>query len=136
MPDNITFDELTSCAAQFSKDLREFYAVDRRRNQFTRSLLNEAAEIIDKLLEELGKNTEQNSEPFHAAPLKGGKVFDTAAFADLVDDGCFTEDDGFGYYCWDDRIPVEENGCRKPVDLNDSDDIRDSGYPWIVWYNL
>ncbi|MBO5918737.1 MAG: hypothetical protein J6Q14_08235 [Oscillospiraceae bacterium] len=52
MLDNITFDELTSCAAQFSKDLREFYAVDRRRNQLTRSLLNESADIIDKLLKE------------------------------------------------------------------------------------
>lgn len=52
MPDNITFDELTSCAAQFAKDLREFYAVDRRRNQFTRSLLNESADIIDRLLKE------------------------------------------------------------------------------------
>lgn len=52
MLDNITFDELTSYAAQFSKDLREFYAVDRRRNQLTRSLLNESADIIDKLLKE------------------------------------------------------------------------------------
>ena len=52
MTDNITFDELTSCAAQFAKDLREFYAADRRRNQFTRSLLNESADIIDRLLKE------------------------------------------------------------------------------------
>ena len=50
MPDNISFDELTSCATQFAKDLREYYAVDRRRNQFTRSLLNHAADIIVLLL--------------------------------------------------------------------------------------
>lgn len=50
MPDNIDFNELASYAAQFAKDLREFYAVDRRRNQFTRSLLNEAADIIVRLL--------------------------------------------------------------------------------------
>ena len=50
MPDNIDFKELTSHAAQFAKDLREFYAVDRRRNQFTRSLLNESADIIERLL--------------------------------------------------------------------------------------
>ena len=52
MPDNIDFNELASYAAKFAKDLREFYAVDRRRNQFTRSLLNESADIIDRLLKE------------------------------------------------------------------------------------
>ena len=50
MLDNITFDDLTAFAAQFAKDLREFYAVDRRRNALTRSLLNESADIIDSLL--------------------------------------------------------------------------------------
>lgn len=50
MPDNIDFSELTSSAAEFSKDLREFYAADRRRNKFTRSLLNHAADIIERLL--------------------------------------------------------------------------------------
>lgn len=52
MLDNITLDDLTSFAAQFAKDLREFYAVDRRRNALTRSLLNESAGIIDMLLKE------------------------------------------------------------------------------------
>lgn len=52
IPDNIDYKDLASFAAQFSKDLREFYAVDRRRNQFTRSLLNESADIIDRLLKE------------------------------------------------------------------------------------
>lgn len=52
IPDNIDYKDLTSFAAQFAKDLREFYAVDRRRNQFTRSLLNESADIIDRLLKE------------------------------------------------------------------------------------
>lgn len=50
MPDNIDFNELTSYAAEFAKDLRVYYATDRRRNQFTRSLLNEAADIIVRLL--------------------------------------------------------------------------------------
>ena len=52
IPDNIDYKDLASFAAQFAKDLREFYAVDRRRNQFTRSLLNESADIIDRLLKE------------------------------------------------------------------------------------
>lgn len=50
MPDNITFDELTSCAAEFAKDLLVYYATDRRRSQFTRSLLNHSADIIVMLL--------------------------------------------------------------------------------------
>lgn len=69
------------------------------------------------------------------AQAQGGEVFATCDFADLVEQGFFTEDDGIGYYCRDDVIPVVENGCRKTVVLNDPDDIRDSGYPWIVWYN-
>ena len=52
IPDNIDYKDLASFAAQFAKDLREFYAVDRRRNQFTRSLLNESADIIYRLLKE------------------------------------------------------------------------------------
>ena len=52
IPDNIDYKDLTAFAAQFAKDLREFYAVDRRRNALTRSLLNESADIIDRLLKE------------------------------------------------------------------------------------
>lgn len=52
IPDNIDYKDLASFAAKFSKDLREFYAVDRRRNALTRSLLNESADIIDRLLKE------------------------------------------------------------------------------------
>ena len=50
MTDNIDFNELTSSAAEFAKDLRVYYAADRRRSQFTRSLLNHAADIIVLLL--------------------------------------------------------------------------------------
>lgn len=45
IPDNIDYKDLTSRAAQFAKDLREFYTTDL-------FLLNEAADIIDRLLKE------------------------------------------------------------------------------------
>lgn len=50
MPDNIDFNELASYAAKFAKDLRVYYATDRRRSKLTRSLLNESADIIVRLL--------------------------------------------------------------------------------------
>lgn len=50
IPDNIDYKDLASYAAEFAKDLRVYYATDRRRSKLTRSLLNEASVIIVRLL--------------------------------------------------------------------------------------